>query len=287
MGIGLRPEEEWARGLIAAALGLEVVQHDDGSADGMHDLDVYDDRVRNAAVEVTAAADGQIIALWKLVNPPGQRWIEPALAGGWMITLRADARAKRLRGELPALLEQLETAGIRAVDVDYLHPADPVRQRVEGLGIASVSQGDTDFPGSIYLTVDIDGERSGGFIADDSNAVAAWLSEFLADDERSDVRHKLERSGLPERHAFVIVPGFSEAPFTATDPLARDDAPVPTVPPSLPAEISHVWVMSTWSSRWGFRWSPSPIGWQRFAKGANARLSAEGPEVAMEPPPET
>ena len=82
MRTGLRAEEEWARGVIAASLGLEVVQHDDGSADGMHDLDVYDGPARVAAVEVTAAADGQVIALWKLVNPPGDRWIESALAGG-------------------------------------------------------------------------------------------------------------------------------------------------------------------------------------------------------------
>lgn len=268
MSAELRAEEEWARGVIAAALGLEVVQHDNGSSDSMHDLDVYDGAIRAAAVEVTAAADGQVIALWKLVNPPGHRWIESTLAGGWMVTLRTDTRAKRLRRELPALLEWLEAEGIRAAAVDDLHPVDPLRQRLDELGIVSVDQSGTDFPGSIYLTVDIDNERSGGMVADHSDAVAEWVGVFLADAERADVRRKLGRSGAIERHAFVIVPGFSEAPFAASDPLARDDVPPPTTAPTLPAEITHVWVMSTWNSTWGFRWSPPPIGWQPFAKGA-------------------
>lgn len=269
MSTSLRPEEEWAKAMIAATLGLEVVQHDDGSADGMHDLDVYDGPARVAAVEVTAAADGQVIALWKLVNPPGDRWVEPALAGGWMVTLRTDARAKRLRRDLPGLLEQLEAEGIGTVDIDYIRPASPMHQRLEALGVVRLDQGGTDFPGSIYLTVDLDDDRSGGCVADHSNAVVDWVSRFLADGDRADVRGKLERSGAPERHAFVIVPGFSEAPFAAADPLARDDAPAPTIPPTLPAEITHVWVTSTWSSGWGFRWSPPPIGWQRFAKPAS------------------
>lgn len=146
MSISLRPEEEWARAVIAATLRLDVVQHDDGSVDGMHDLDVYDGGVRTAVVEVTAAADGQVLALWKLVNPPGGRWIEPSLAGGWIVTLRTDARAKRLQRELPALLEQFETEGIRTTDTDWLRPGEPLRQRLERLGVVSVGQSGTNFP---------------------------------------------------------------------------------------------------------------------------------------------
>lgn len=37
-----------------------------------------------AAVEVTAAADGEAIALWNLLNGRGDRWIEqPWWADGW------------------------------------------------------------------------------------------------------------------------------------------------------------------------------------------------------------
>lgn len=36
----LRTEEEWARQVMSLALGVPVLQHDDGSVGGMHDLDV-------------------------------------------------------------------------------------------------------------------------------------------------------------------------------------------------------------------------------------------------------
>ena len=57
---------------MAEALGVEVVQHDDGSRDGMHDLDILRADRRDAA-EVTAAADAESIQLWKLVTDRGDR----------------------------------------------------------------------------------------------------------------------------------------------------------------------------------------------------------------------
>lgn len=75
---------------------------------------------------------------------------------------------------------------------------------------------------------------------------------------------KLALSGRCERHAFVILPGFSLAPFGVTDMLWRDEG-VPTVAPSLPEEVTHVWLVATWDIGSGLRWSPGG-GWQRFAK---------------------
>ena len=50
-----------------------------------------------------------------------------------------------------------------------------------------------------------------------------------------------------------------------SDLLIAPDAPLPTIPPVLPAEITHVWAASTWDSGNGFRWSPDKA-WERFAK---------------------
>ena len=36
----LRPEEGWARLAMSRALGVPVVQYDDGSRNGMHDLQI-------------------------------------------------------------------------------------------------------------------------------------------------------------------------------------------------------------------------------------------------------
>ena len=79
------------------------------------------------------------------------------------------------------------------------------------------------------------------------------------------MREKLARSGATERHAFIYLPGFTSAPFSASDLLMRNGAPLPAVPPSLPVEVTDVWAVSTWSTGDGFRWS-SDGGWMRFAK---------------------
>jgi len=173
------------------------------------------------------------------------------------------ARARRIERELPDLLAQLEKLEIREVR--------PRRRRgalddvASDLGIVSAGQSGTDFPGSIYITLQLAAERSGGFVADTGDALASWLGQFLNEPKQKDVRDKLASSGAPERHAFVYLPGFTTAPFSASDLLMRDGAPLPVEGPRLPDAVTHVWAVSTWSSGAGFRWSPED-GWAKFAK---------------------
>jgi hypothetical protein len=54
-----RDEEQWAATCIAEAWTVDVVQHDDGSQAGMHDLDIVRPDRRDAG-EVTAAADARV-----------------------------------------------------------------------------------------------------------------------------------------------------------------------------------------------------------------------------------
>lgn len=259
----LRPEEEWSRSVIAHALGRPVVQHDDGSLDGMHDLDILLGGSARAAVEVTAAADGQAIELWNLLNGVG-RWIEPALVGGWMVTVNLSARAKRLRVQLPALLGALEQSGEAELRTRWdRHSAASTAARE--LGVASAHQLPTALPGRIYVTLELPIERTGGFVASNGDDLARWTGEFLRAERCRDVRDKLRRSGCEERHAFLILPGFALADFGVTDLLMRDGAPLPEVAPDLPAEVTHVWAMSTWATGGGMRWS-SDGGWSHFDK---------------------
>lgn len=85
----------------AALPTVEVCQHDDGSTAGMYDLAMFRDDALVAAVEVTAAADGESIALWNLMNGGHNRWQEADLVGGWFVTLHPSARGKALRRHLP------------------------------------------------------------------------------------------------------------------------------------------------------------------------------------------
>ena len=264
----LRPEEQWAREIIAYALRVPVVQHDDGTVEGMHDLDVlYPDRPC-AAVEVTTAADGESIALWNLLNGGG-RWIEPTLRGGWAVSLLPTARAKRVRKELPPLLEMLERSGIKEVHVGHFRADPALVQLASDLGVSDLSQSDTNFPGSIYPTVELGSDRSGGMVAETGEALGTWVGEFLLGDERRDVREKLLRSGAEERHAFVIVPSFARVGFSVMELLMRDDAPLPEASPALPVEVNRLWMTSSWSSGRGMRWSPDQ-GWSYFDKIVDA-----------------
>jgi hypothetical protein len=260
----MRGEEEWARRCISAALGgVEVRHQDDGSRPGMHDLDIAYTEGPPGGVEITAAADAAEIELWNLLNGRG-RWIEPSLVGGWMVELLPRARATRLRAELPAFLRELEGAGIREVRVEEWLPG-PFDDAARVLGVTHVFQGGTDSPGSIYPRIHQPLEKSGGFVAPTGDALAEWIGPWVRRPEQAHNLSKLVVSGAAERHLFVLFPGFADAPFAVTDLLMRDPAPLPTVAPDLPAEITHVWAMSFWTSGWGMRWS-SDVGWQGFEK---------------------
>ncbi|MET8077049.1 hypothetical protein [Streptomyces sp. NPDC005303] len=261
----MRGEEKWVQACLQAALpGIEVRRHDDGSQPGMHDFDLIRGIRRFAAVEVTAAADATLLELWKIMNGGG-RWIHDGLAGGWLVTLLPSARAKRLRAELPGLLAELERMGAQQLREAH-GPGEDIVDRAERLGVVSVYQSPaTDFPGSIYCTIDLPPEQSGGWVADTGDAFSHWVSSWLREPSQADNLGKLRRSGATERHLFLLLPGFTTAPFDAFDPLMRPDGPLPVVAPSLPEEITHLWAMSTWNTGDGFHWAPD-TGWTRFHK---------------------
>ncbi len=143
----LGPEEEWARRLIEVELRVPVSQHDDGSSPGMFDLNVEYPGSEHAAVEVVAAVDEKSTELWNVVNGRG-RWVNRRLLGGWGVTVKPTAR--RLRHELPMFLASLEHAGVRewstGVGVNGLR--SPV-------GVVRARQSATEFPGSIYVYLDL------------------------------------------------------------------------------------------------------------------------------------
>jgi len=262
---GLRGEEMWVAACVEAALPtVEVCQHDDGSTAGMYDLAMFRDDALVAAVEVTAAADGESIALWNLMNGGHNRWQEADLVGGWFVTLHPSARAKALRRHLPDLLRELERAGQTELWTRS-SSSDSLSSRAVQLGVTRVHQSGTEFAGSVYVTIELPHERSGGMVASTGDALAHWLERWVREPEQSDNLTKLERSGVRECHLFVLVPGFTTAPFPAVDLLLRDAAPLPTIPILLPPPVSHIWTMSTWSSGDVFRWCAAD-GWRRSKK---------------------
>lgn len=261
----LRGEEKWCQSILSTVLGVRVEQHDDGSRPGMHDLDVLFPDGRRGAVEVTAAADADAIEFWNLINGSGERWIEPQLKGGWTVSAWPTARAKRLRKELPTLLRMLEDRAIVELSPDDGGVGRGLGPFARDLGIVHAHQGGTAFPGSIYILPELTFEQSGGMVGDSGDPLADWIGGYLAAPDQNDVRGKLARSGVEERHAFIILPSFTPASFTVAYLLMEDGAPLPVKKPMLPQEVTHVWAMSTWSTGRVVSWSPA-AGWASSPK---------------------
>jgi hypothetical protein len=107
----------------------------------------------------------------------------------------------------------------------------------------------------IYPTIAQPSERTGGTVPETGDALARWIGDWLRETRRADNLRKLTRSGLPERHAFVIVTGFATAPLPVVDLLMRPAAPAPTIPPGWPCGTA-----SASSSRPGASASASSSG---------------------------
>lgn len=258
----VRAEEEWARRILSSALDADVQIHDTGVASSMYDLEITHSDGGQAAAEVVAAADSESIELWRVMNDHStERWQVDGLVGGWTATLAPTARGKRVLAELPGFCRRLENFRLK----DIRDSPDASYEFAQSLGIQSLRQGGTAFPGSIYVIVEQPSERMGGMVPQTVDPLAQWVGEFLEHDDRRDVRKKLAASGTAERHAVVFVPSLSIAPYPVMDLLIRNDAPSTGAAPLLPEEITHVWAFSSWTSGLAFHWSPTD-GWTQFAK---------------------
>lgn len=262
----VRPEERWAQVCIQDTLpDCTVELHDDGSMPSMYDLKIVYPNGSIGAVEITAAADGERIGLWREVRKRNLIRQEPDLIGGWLVRVLRSARARDLDRHLANLLHELERDG-RAAVRGVVCSADPLEDFAASLGIIEAVQTATDRKGSIYV-MPPDGkvEQMGGCAPSTGNPLAAWLGDWTNKPSRSDNVRKLRNADATERHLFILVPGFTAAPFAVIDLLFSPEAPIPAIPPVLPAGVTDVWVMSTWASGDGFRWSPG-MGWRRFTK---------------------
>jgi hypothetical protein len=180
-----------------------------------------------------------------------------------MVELLPQARGRRVLAELPGLLREMEAEGISRHVV--LRDFGRFDDRVSGLGITSLLWGDTAFPGSVYMTIDLPAERSGGAVGASGDPLAVWLADWIRDPSQTHNLQKLMNSGADKRHMFVFLPGFTSAPFTVSYLLSSDEPPMPSSAPNLPSQVTHAWAMSAWNAGIGMRWSPGD-GWEGFDK---------------------
>src|SRR5205823_3643166 len=132
---------------------------------------------------------------------------------------------------------------LEAAGVTGLRPgpgaANGIDMAAHELGVTSMHQSDTDFPGSIYIELQQPADRTRGVVADTGDALATWIGDYLQSEHLAVVCIKLRRPGALERHAFVMLPAFAEPVFAVVDLLMRQDAPLPRSEPALPSEVTH------------------------------------------------
>jgi hypothetical protein len=232
----LGDEERWAQACIQQALPESVVeQHDDGSRSGMYDLKIFYPDESIAAVEVSAAADGKQVELGKQLYDQGQGWRVPDLAGTWWVRVSPSAQVRTLRRELPGLLYALERNGVTVIRGRRSGTNGPAAL-ASRLCIVEARQAQvpTEYAGRIFATIEKSPEQMGGYSPTTGDPVAVWLGEWLSEPSSADNLQKLARSGMRERHMFVLVPSSSSVSFAVMDLLASSDAPLPTAGADLP-----------------------------------------------------
>lgn len=135
---------------------------------------------------------------------------------------------------------------------------------------ARLEQHPTDSPGSIYVMPPEGPGEQAGWSPTTGDALATWLSAWIAEPSRADNLSKLGNADADEQQLFFELPAFHAAPFEVNDLLNTPNAPLPIAAPTPPPAVTHLWVMSTWTN-WGdgFRWAPDS-GWKQFAKVALA-----------------
>lgn len=247
----LRAEEVWAQSVIALVLGLDVVQNDDNSEQGMYDLRVGYAENPVIAIEVTSAVDDIFTATWNSGPAQGpKRW---QLVGDWTVQLERRADLKQIDAELPAVLATLESSSLEGgLPVDHMlrRYNRPVWDVLRRLGIGYVSCYRTPGSGSVNFTM----TGRGGTIDSKGESIPAWVGDWLRNEKRADVLRKLAATTAPERHVFIPVSlrgaGWPVESYLITW-LGRRE--LPRDPPDLPKPVTAVWLVST-SAEHGVRW---------------------------------
>jgi len=243
-----RPEEIAARTIVAATLGVEVSQHDDGSRDGM--VDYFIARPGGAApLEVIfdrhEAAGAQHTALRKV----GSVLHIPGLRSAWGLFLHVGAHVRRLDNFL-------RTAAWEPSDEETAPPyrSHDVAADLQSLGVTALFF----LPGAEPGTVTLHPAMTGSELSD--AALPTWVGQVLA--EQPDVSTKLLRVEAEQRHVFIWVTGSSGL-AVQSQLEDREGQCLPTEPPALPVGVTHVWVAGTLSSQGCLAWSPDR-GWSRI-----------------------
>lgn len=234
---------EVAAGNIAAGvLGGQAVPRDvEGAPDATHDFDVVLPDGRRVALEVTSAADREVLSLLAAAS---RERTTADLRNDWQIGVEqmvggSAVKISRLMNEIVGVLEVFERNGLTEVETrhspQYTKAAPGTPQEVieatmrqfELGAIVTRAWGPRKSPEAAHLYVTV----HGGFGADIDKVNALVVTETEAN------RAKLVAAKADERHVFIwLNPSHPDAE------LAVHTGPPPATPPAIPAGIDVVWL---------------------------------------------
>lgn len=283
-----RPEEglleRLARRIVAEHLDVQVERFDDGTAPRQPDGLIQLADATTAPLEVVSDHDVAYNRLSDALKRQGSTIGLPADEASWYISIRHNANLKRIRELAPALLRSLPAGDLRegVVPADTWAAGQDHADQLEALATLGVAYlaAIPDHHGAIVI-------RTNGWSTwDDAIDMLPWIARVL--EREHDVSTKLGEHGGLQRHAFIWATigsayAVTEA-LTAADAPPLDRAPGPEIDedlleavfgpfddvdepailgdPTLPSEITHLWIASTLSRRHAFHWSPDG-GWEQ------------------------
>jgi hypothetical protein len=189
--------------------------------------------------EVGWYVDQELQAMWgNTFKRPRHQVVElPAGAGKWMVSLTKGASIKALYAGLPALVVQLNAAGLSKFEVYGEWPRGEPADTLRGLGIDYLSQLDRTGDVAYYFM-----PASGGIVPFEADSIVDWIDSVIVDPNYRDTTQKLLGRNADERHVFLMA--GSATPFGVDERLRRLNESVPKRPPAVPEGITHVWCVS-------------------------------------------
>lgn len=259
--------EYTAARVIARLTGERVYLYDDNSQDGMPDIRIEHDDGRISYAEVVVDIEHHYAETTSRLRAMGNglpREIRvPELDRLWFLGLSGRAKLATLDTQLSAVLHSLEQSGEGfqiAGGNDLATSGNPNLRRLHTLGVADVSSRlpqatDTEEDSGRVLMF---AEGTSGPATLDWPAFIDWIDDLLLSKKVESKRKKLARTGTPERHLFLGTSYTSS--WAGFHSLSLDYIAVPDIPPSLPEEITHLWLMNVQTPGRCLVWHPR-LGW--------------------------
>jgi len=254
--------EYMAANVLHRFTGEHVVLQDDGSSGAMPDIRIEYADGRVGYVEVWKDLDRSYAAMTRELAKHDYQLPAAGLGRVWFLETSGSFRMSRARSEVPELLQELTREGNTFNDIGTAetlrHHPSPHVQRALRMGVVSLASrpASASEPEAIHLG------PQGTYGPSDVTwePFLDWIEQTLSSTEPHMVgnRRKLAAAGGDESHAF-LGPTYS-SPWPVFHALTYWSNTLPPVPPQLPREITHVWLLNAQTPDRCLAWLPDR-GW--------------------------